>query len=71
MKHWVSLDWNEEKQRLTINGSGSHGTLTSPTRPTRTVIERGANEPSEMFAIRIGQATIAAAKGNDQDPERN
>ena len=68
MKHWVSLEWDEQAQRLTITG-GAPGTLARPGRPTRVIVERDENEPAEMLAVRIGQAVIKTAKG--EPDERN
>lgn len=62
IKHGISLAWDEENQRLTINGSPK-GTLTAPGRPVRTILERGDDEPSDMFLLRIGQVVIQVAKG--------
>ncbi len=62
MKHWVCLEWDEKNQRLTFNGSHGAG-LTKPSRPTRIIVERGEDEPDEMFATRIGHIAILVAKG--------
>ncbi len=65
MKHWVSLGWDEENQRLTI--VGQDGPRDSVDRSTRTIIERGANESHDRFASRVGVAAIAAAQGKNKD----